>query len=260
MSSKYRLRLLLAYEGTQFSGWQVQAQGEKTIQGELEKALSRIFTEPIHIVGAGRTDAGVHAFGQQAHCDLPRDPKQYELKESLQQMTSPAIFIRKLWLAPREFHALHSAEKKTYRYTIYNHPHPHPFRYRHMTWIRQKLDLDHLHATTRYLLGEKDFKSFQNMGTEVQSTIREIYKAEWKEVKPGVLTLTLSGNGFLKQMIRNIVGTQIDLAIKGKSPEIMEKIIEAQDRQQAMATAPPEGLYLARVFYPKKLDNECRQI
>lgn len=124
-------------------------------------------------------------------------------------------------------------------------------------WIKKPLNLDYLNQVAQYLVGKHDFKSFQNMGTELKSTVREVYEAKWVLRKPGWIEFYIRGNGFLKQMVRNIVGTQLALEKEGQPPENMREIINAQDRQKASKTADPEGLYLVDVKYPQTLDNKC---
>ncbi len=255
-----RIRLLISYDGTPFGGWQKQKSEKPTVQGTLEQALAKLFNQKISTVGSGRTDAGVHAIGQVVHFDIPHFPKGLQLIRALNSLTPPELVIRRAWTAPDEFHALLSAEKKIYKYRIYNSPTPSAFLARYTTWVRTPLDVGQLNQICSPLLGEHDFKSFQTSGTEVPSTKRCISQIEWKQKSRFIVELTIEGSGFLKQMVRNIVGTCLDLHKKRLNDRQMEAILASRDRTQALSTAPTRGLYLYRVIYPRPLDNKCRKI
>lgn len=258
--NKHRLKLVIAYDGTDYGGWQRQSHGPPTIQGSMEKILSHLFDEPIHLIASGRTDAGVHAVGQVVHCDVTRDPSSYQLIYALQGLMPCGIVVRKAYIAPPDFHAIASAERKTYRYFILNRPIRSVFHQRFSTWVRKPLDLDYLNETSRYLLGNQDFKSFQNVGTETKSSVRTVYEAQWKRKKHGMIEFQITGNGFLKQMVRNIVGTLLDFSLNNTPPEQLKEILACCDRRKAKRTAPPEGLFLYKVYYPENLDKRCRRL
>lgn len=258
---RQKLKLLLSYDGTDFGGWQRQKGGRPTIQGTLEQALSRLFDEPIKICGAGRTDAGVHAIGQVAHCWVSKDPTKYtSLLRALNGLTPSSIAIRGAWLAPQDFHAIASARFKVYKYLIHNASIPTALRARYTWWVQTPLDIKKLNAYSKILVKKQDFKSFQTAGTNPPNTVREVFKAEWKRLSPHLVEFTIVGDGFLKQMVRNIVGTQMYLFQNDRPVSDMAEILAAKDRQKAKATAPPQGLYLCSVHYPHSLDNKCRKI
>ncbi|MCB0391297.1 MAG: tRNA pseudouridine synthase A [Bdellovibrionales bacterium] len=179
---------------------------------------------------------------------------------ALNSLTPHEIVIKEAWQAPDDFHALASAVSKTYRYLIYNSQIPSAFRYKYSAWVKYPLDLKKLRTLTKPLLGVHDFKSFQTSGTEVSSTTRELTHINWRHLPANTVEFSVSGNGFLKQMIRNIVGTTLDLYRKGLSAEHMRAILNARSRSEALGTAPAEGLYLYRVEYPTALDKKCRKI
>lgn len=258
-TQKQKVKMLLSYEGTDFGGWQRQTTEKPTIQGCLEKALSRLFDQPVHVIGAGRTDAGVHAVGQVAHFEAPKDPTKFKLHHALQSLTPPSIVIRKLWLAPEDFHSLASAEEKIYKYFILNRKIPSALRRHHFTWISRPLDIDYLNEAAQYLVKTQDFKSFQSSGSDPKTTVRTVTRAQWTQKNGGLLEFSITGSGFLKQMVRNIVGTMLDLSYMGAPTSDMQRILDSLDRQKAKTTAPPEGLYLYHVKYSKELDNRCRQ-
>ena len=259
-----RIRFLVSYDGTDFCGWQKQNHMPvKSVQQVLEEALSQIFQEKITLFASGRTDAGVHAIGQVCHFDTSRPLERlihWDLAWALRAQLPRSISVKKVWLAPSDFHATLSAERKTYRYLVYNKLRAGAIISRYADWARQPIDITHLQESSKFLLGKQDFKSFQSVGTEVKSTIREIYQADWEWRKKDLLQFTITGNGFMKQMVRNIVGTQLMLEKKGFQPAAMKDIIAALDRKKAGPTAAAEGLYLMRVYYPRDLDIRCREI
>ncbi len=261
---KKRIKLLISYDGTDYCGWQKQKDHKHgpekpSLQETIEKTLSRIFNQPISLSASGRTDAGVHALAQIAHFDttgkIPKD-----LCWATRSLLPPSIVVKAAWEAPAQFHSTLSATHKTYRYWVWNSQRPTALLARMSHWVRTPLDLDYLNEQTLYLSKNQDFKSFQSVGTEVAHTVREIYQAQWKQRKGPLVEFEITGSGFLKQMVRNIVGTQLDLCLKGQPIEMMGEIIEAKDRRKALTTAPAQGLFLTRVYYPSDLDNRCRQI
>lgn len=259
-NTKNTLRLLVAYDGTDFGGWQKQVQGKPTVQGTLEDVFSRLFDEPIQVVGSGRTDAGVHAVGQVAHLKTSKDPSRYELVRAANGLLPAGIVVRKAWHAPEDFHALFSATHKTYRYWIWNNQVPSALRGRYLTWVPRPLDLKFLQECVKHIQGEHDFASFRTKGTDTESTVRHLLSVSWSAKSSKLLCFSITGEGFLKQMVRNLVGTMVDLHFAGRPASDLTKILAAQDRQKALGTARPEGLHLCRVYYPRDLDNRCRSL
>lgn len=259
-----KIKFQVAYEGTDFCGWQRQNHGpKKGVQEILEVAFSKLLNEPISLFASGRTDTGVHALGQICHFTCQKSPeafKKWDLAWAVRYYLPPTVSVRKVWIAPDDFHATISAENKTYRYFVYNHQRYHPIWGRYSAWVRHPIDISVLQEGSRFLLGEKDFKSFQSVGTEMPNTVRTIYKAQWTQSRGNLLCFEINGSGFLKHMVRNIVGTQLFLESKGQSPSQIVPILEAKDRKVAGPAADPQGLFLWRVYYPKDLDNKCRQI
>lgn len=255
-----KVKLLISYDGTDYEGWQRQADGKPTIQEALETALSRLFNQRITVTASGRTDAGVHAEAQVIHFTAPKDPTSMKLVRALNSLLPESIAVKKAWLAPEEFHAQRSAVQKTYRYLIHNSPIPDPLRRRFTTWLKKPLNVEKLNEITKPLLGEHDFKSFQTSGTVLKTTVRTILKAQWAVVDENLIEFRITGTGFLKQMVRNIVGTALYLNQNDLGPDEMQRILEAKDRQFAKNTAPAQGLRLESVEYPPDLDNKCREI
>ena len=267
---KIRIKFILSYDGTDFCGWQRQSFSRENSPSEkpslsrtVENALEKIFKHPIALGASGRTDAGVHALNQVAHFDttMTREQlKRMNLARAMQSFLPPTIVVKKSWIAPTEFHSTLSAEKKTYRYLIYNSNSPSAFFYRTMGHVTQPLDLKFLNQCSLFLIGEHDFKSFQSVGTEVSTTVRTIYRSEWRWLRPNIAEYSITGSGFLKQMVRNIVGTQLLLARKGNQASKMADILALCDRKQAGPPAEPQGLYLMKVYYPVDLDNKCLEL
>jgi tRNA pseudouridine38-40 synthase len=259
MENSWRIRMLVSYDGTGYAGWQIQVGGPSTIQQVIEEAASKLFDHPVRVVGSGRTDAGVHAVGQVCHFDVKKDPTRYNLTYALRRNLPPSIVPRRTWLAPHDFHAQRSAVDKTYQYRILNTPQPNPFDVRFASWYRQPLDADVLQLFADKIHGKHDFMSFQSQGEEDRTTVREIFECRW-ERKGKLVLCSVRGSGFLKQMVRNLVGTMIGLYLKGQSPQDFEDILKACDRRLALAPAPAEGLFLKSVRYPPHLDNKCRKL
>ena len=231
-----------------------------SVQGTIENAVERVFGQKIPVLGASRTDAGVHAEGQVAHFDCPVDPATLNLIYSLQCLTPPTLVIKEAFEAPRDFHAIASCVRKTYQYLVLNRVVPSALRHRYTHWVRAPLSVDYLNDAAAHLVGQHDFKSFQTSGTTVKSTIREILSVHWVRLEKDTLAFSITGDGFLKQMVRNIVGTLIDLNRRSEPPTRVSEVLAACDRRLAGATAPPQGLYLQRVFYPDDLDKKCRKL
>lgn len=269
MSAKVRLKLTIQYDGTEFEGWQIQPKG-RTVQGELEKAFLRILGESTSVVGSGRTDSGVHAYGQVAHVDLKPSIEISKLIKGVNAVLSKEIQILSCEKVPLSFHARKSAKKKTYRYVIEESKFPSPL-YRRMATFRfcrmdkgalaferthfLPLDLRAMERASEFLLGEHDFTSFRASGAKEGSAVRRIYLATWQEhplpfsLEGRLLIFRIMGNGFLKQMVRNLVGTLIEVGSGKRSQEEFQTLIQLKNRSLAGPTAPPEGLALESVEY-----------
>lgn len=259
---KFKVKLTLSYDGSEFFGWQKQKKTPQTVQQTLEQGLSKLLDEPIQVVGAGRTDAGVHAFNQVAHFWTQKDPRKFIWPICINGpfFTPESLVVKKAELVPFNFHATGSSLYKTYHYYILNRRLPSAFRRHYMTSIYQPLDENYLNQVGQYIQGTHDFKSFQTSGTTVPHTIRTLHRAYWRRVKEDVLRFEITGDGFLRQMVRNLVGTQIYMAQNQWEPEKILQILKAKDRQKAKGTAPPQGLYLYSVKYPSELDKKCSKI
>lgn len=254
------IKLLLSYDGTDFQGYQKQP-GATTVQSSVEAVLTQMYNEPIRILASGRTDAGTHAVGQVVHFTAPKVlNNEHRYVRALNSMLPEGIVVKGAWEAPADFHSRKSAISKTYIYRIWNNPIRSALWRQRALWVPHELDLKFLNQLGRATVGRKDFKSFQTQGTPVKTTIRRIDNAEWGLRAPGLVEFRIRGNGFLKQMVRNLVGTQLHLERNKMGLSDYLNIFEARDRQAAKATAPAFGLYLYRVEYPADLDNKCRKL
>lgn len=257
---KYRVLINLAYEGSEFFGWQIQPHSEPTVQGELEKHLSRMFNAPVRVIASGRTDRGAHAVSQWAHFDVVTNPETKNLLHRLNQMTPDSILIKKVFLAPPEFHAQRSVQRKKYIYRVHTGPYAHPLKGRYSHHVKHPVSLEILNNLATYTQGTHDFMSFQSTGTDVENTVRTIYKCYWRQDSKNDLSFHIIGNGFLKQMVRNIVGTQLWAATTEHPDENYQLTFEAKDRRVAREPVPAHGLFLKWVKYPRELDIKCRKL
>lgn len=254
-----RLRLDLAYQGTDFQGWQLQAPGQRTIQGCLEEALARLAGIPdadirtgkvLRVFGAGRTDSGVHALGQVAHVDIPESRIHLPWRRALNALLPPDIAVLEAAIVDNDFHSRVSARSKIYAYHLWLEPDFVLPQRRAFVWRCGELDVESMRMAAPLFCGRHDFKSFQNVGTEVEDTVRVLNAITFAADPSGrELVLRFQGEGFLKQMVRNLVGCLVAVG-KGKlEPQAIPDLLTARDRSQAPATAPACGLTLERVIY-----------
>ena len=239
---KKRVRLIVAYDGTNYHGWQVQP-GVVTIESELNRCLSALLQEEIQVIGASRTDSGVHALGNVAVFDTTARMPAEKISYALNQRLPEDIRIQKSEEVAADWHPRHCDSRKTYEYHIYRGEFPMPIKRLYSLHTYQKLDVAKMQEAASYLEGEHDFKSFCQTGAQVESTVRTIYKVEVVE-NGAELIIRVCGNGFLYNMVRIIVGTLLEVGQGKKKPEDMKQIIEAKDRAAAGPTAPAHGLLL----------------
>ena len=246
-----QLKLVVAYDGTDFSGFAAQPgqPGVRTVGGVLAHAIGKVLRHDVQLACAGRTDAGVHAWGQVA--SFPSEPglDPWRLQAAVTSMLGPEVVIRSAELVDPQFDARHSAVSRTYRYTILNRPVPDPFRDRFTWWIPTPLDLRALRLSADPFVGEHDFASFCRKGPEGSSTVRRIVESRWVDEGEGVLRYEITGNAFCWQLVRSIVGTLVEVGLGKRRPGEMMGIIRAADRDAAGQLAPPRGLCLWEVGY-----------
>ena len=249
-----RLRLTVAYDGTALNGWQLQAPGlGRTVQGCLEEALARLCGEPVRVIGAGRTDSGVHALAQTAHADVPDARTDLPWQKALNALLPRDVSVVAVTPAPPDFHARFSARGKTYVYTLWTEPgYILPWR-RGYVWDVGRfgpLDVAAMAAAARELVGEHDFAAFQNAGSSVATTVRRLYAVSRETgTCPQETAWRFEGSGFLKQMVRNLIGTLVAVGRGRLTPEAVGRLVASGERSLAPATAPASGLCLVRVAY-----------
>ncbi|MBI5059369.1 tRNA pseudouridine(38-40) synthase TruA [candidate division KSB1 bacterium] len=244
-----RVKLTVSYDGTAYAGWQIQPNGT-TVQAAMEGALAKILQEPVRLRAAGRTDAGVHAreqvvdFADSGVRDLET------IVRGGNALLPPDIRIQTASVVPETFDARRHATEKAYRYFLHLSPVDSPFFSRYAWRIEKPLDLAAMREGLSHLVGEHDFTSFRGQGCTAISPVRTIFRADVKRHDvPGLVSIDVSGAGFLRHMVRNIVGTVVD-AGKGKHPPgRVGEILEARDRSAAGLNAPSHGLFLWRVAY-----------
>jgi tRNA pseudouridine38-40 synthase len=244
-------KLVLAYDGTEFHGWQVQPQ-RATIQGELRTAIERVTGEDVLPQGSGRTDAGVHAAGQVASFALAAPIPERNLARALNRTLPPAIRVLAARHAPEGFHARHSARAKTYEYRIFRGEICPPFLARYAYALNHPLDFERMRRAAAHVLGEHDFTSFaaSDAVSERSSNLRTILSSEWiSDHAQDVIAYRVSGNGFLHHMVRNLVGTFLEVGRGNLGEEEIPRVLSERARASAGPTAPARGLCLVEVEY-----------
>lgn len=246
--------LLIEYDGTYFRGWQKQASPPiRSIERALEKAVSFVANHPTTIVGAGRTDAGVHALNQVAHFETSAQRNYYAWKMGINSNLPEDITVKAISEVPESFHARFSAESRTYTYYIYNSETRSALKRHHYTWIHYSLDKEAMEESAQYLIGEHDFSAFRSSECQSQSTHRFIKKITIEIPEPSIYKITITANAFLHFMVRNIVGNLLKIGRGLAPPHYMEEVLLSKDRTKGAATAPPQGLYLVNVNYKEPI-------
>ena len=244
-------KLTLAYDGTDFSGWQAQP-GQRTVQGVLEAAWREITGETIRVTAASRTDAGVHALGQVVGVHSESRLSATELFGGINAKLPLDVVLMNIQEAPAEFHATHDARRKRYRYQIHNDRRRPLFERGHVWHVPQSLDVEAMHRAGQSLMGEHDFASFQSTGSERESTVRTIFAIEvTREAleRAAEVRIEVEGDGFLYNMVRIIAGTLVEVGVGQRDEHSLGAVLAACDRREAGKTAPPQGLMLLRVEY-----------
>jgi tRNA pseudouridine38-40 synthase len=242
-----RFKLLIEYDGAEYHGWQVQPNG-RSIQWALEDAVVRMLGESTRIVAAGRTDAGVHACGQVVSFSLDRSVSPEVLLRGLNALTPRDISITAAEIVADDFHPRRAARSRVYVYRIWNARWPSPF-WRRYTWhIPRPLDLPSMRTAAACLVGEHDFSSLQAAGCEAKHPVRRVLRSELERTDP-LIVYTMEATGFLRHMVRNAIGTLVEVGTGERNPEDLPQLLGARDRRRAGPTAPACGLCLAQVNY-----------
>jgi len=242
------IKLVLEYDGADFSGWQVQP-GMRTVQGELEGALLRLTGEQTRVTAAGRTDAGVHARGQVASFSTGSRHEAVTFYKGLNALLPADVAVLSAEDAGSGFDARRDAKLKTYRYLIRDGG-PRPALERRRVWhIHERLDLRAVSDGAAFLVGEHDFSSFRCAGSDAKTSVRDMKRIEVYRDGEGRAVIEFSATGFLKQMARSMAGTLADAGRGRMAAGEVKDILDSRDRDRAGATAPPHGLYLVNVYY-----------
>ena len=240
-----RVKLTVAYDGTHYHGWQIQPEGD-TIEAELDRHLSELLKEEIHVTGASRTDAGVHALGNVAVFNIAMNTR-----------LPSDIRIQKSEQVPETFHPRFCRVRKTYRYQIWNRPVQNPLVSRYSTFYYYPLDAEKMNEAAHYLLGRHDFSSFCTAKPDRPNHVRTIEEISVRR-EGDMITLQITGDGFLYNMVRIIAGTLLRVGGGQMKPEEMKTVLEAKDRSLAGDTARPEGLCLMEIEYLDDVDGKQR--
>ncbi len=241
------IKLLIEYDGTNYHGWQIQPNGI-TIQEVLQKNLAIMTQQRVRLIGSGRTDAGVHALGQVGNFHTDSSIPVEGLRRGLNSLLPSDIVIKSAEEVSPDFNAQHMAKRKTYVYWILNRETRSALQRCYSWRYPVPVDLKSMQEAAQVLVGRNDFSSFQAVDADTVNPVREIFRADWLDKSP-FLYFAIEGDGFLKQMVRNIVGTLMDVGRGKISKEEFKDIFMARDRRRAKMTAPPQGLFLLRVDY-----------
>jgi tRNA pseudouridine38-40 synthase len=254
MAARRTVRLLVAYDGTDLHGF-AESAGVRTVLGELTAAVARVVRAPVGLTGAGRTDAGVHAWGQVVSGAIPAGTDLGRLRRSVCRLCGPEIVVREAtWAAP-DFDARFSATSRTYRYDVWNDPVPNPLRARFTWHVADELDVGAMDRAAAALVGEHDFASFCRRpkpapGRRAPRLVRRVHEARWSAVDGGPLVrFEIRASSFCHQMVRSVVGTTVDVGSGRRAAGTMAEVIAAADRNAAGRVAPPAGLVLWEVGY-----------
>ncbi|HSL72869.1 MAG TPA: tRNA pseudouridine(38-40) synthase TruA [Ilumatobacteraceae bacterium] len=258
MVATRNVRLTLAYDGTDYRGF-AESDGVRTVMGELRRAVETVVRTPVDLTGAGRTDAGVHAWGQVVSGQLPVDTDLRRLVRSINALCGPELSIRDAAWVTDDFSARFSATARTYVYRVWNDPAPHPLLARTTWHVPQSLDVDAMNSAAVHLIGDHDFSSFCRRprpaeGAPEPSLVRRLHAARWATPETGawgeaLVQFEITASSFCHQMVRSIVGTLVDVGRGRRSAESIPDVLAACDRNAAGTVAPPVGLVLQAVDY-----------
>ncbi|RJR43026.1 MAG: tRNA pseudouridine(38-40) synthase TruA [Deltaproteobacteria bacterium] len=242
------IRLLLEYEGAAYHGWQRQ-KNALSIQEVLETALAKLTGEALRVHGSGRTDAGVHARGQVANFHTTSHIPLKAFYAGLNSLLPRDLAVLEAVEAPGDFHARKSARAKTYEYRILNRKESSPLNRRYAWLVRQTLNLEDMAQAAAMLLGEHDFSAFRASGGAPGHAVREVFNAAWQPEAEGHLRFSITATGFLRGMVRSLVGTMVEIGLGKRPPEDLAGLLKSGDRAGAGPTAPAQGLFLVEVLY-----------
>lgn len=244
----FNYKLVIAYDGSKYKGWQRLGDSDKTIQGKIEKALSRLLEKDVEIFGSSRTDAGVHARGQVASFHLDEVLDCEELLEDLNKYLPEDIMVKELSEASENFHCRYNASGKTYVYQIWNGVKADPFSRHYYTLVPEPLDLRAMRKAAQHFIGEHDFTTFTTAKAKKKSMVRTVTSIHIDQEEDRIY-VRISGTGFLHNQVRRMVGVLIDIGIGNRKTDVIPGLIQAKDRAKCGSTAPAHGLFLEKVKY-----------
>ena len=241
------IKLTIEYDGTNYHGWQIQPNCE-SIQSILERAVSTFLGRATRVTGSGRTDGGVHALGQVASFVTEKEFQPHRIRRALNALTPPDVTIKEVEFVPDSFDPRRDACSRVYEYHILNRPTASPF-YLNRAWhLHEPLDVEAMRAAISCLLGEHDFSSFRAAGCDAAHPIRRVYQTSLEQ-RGELMVYTIGATAFLRHMVRNIVGTLVEVGFGERSDDSFRELLEMKDRTKAGKTAPPHGLFLTEVRY-----------
>lgn len=247
-ASTHNFKITVEYDGSAYRGWQRQREG-RTVQGEIEKALQKMSGQEVSLIGSGRTDAGVHALGQTASFRCLTRIAADAFAKGLNSLLPGDIVIRSCLEVDEAFHARYDVASKLYRYCILNRETPSAVGRQYAWFIRRPLAVDRMQQATCEIMGRHDFKAFEGTGSPRSHTIRSVIQAGWRKAGPDLLVFDIEADGFLRFMVRNLVGSLVDVGLGKKTVDDFRAILASRDRSLGGATAPPHGLFLVQVKY-----------
>ncbi len=246
----YRLALGLEYDGSGFNGWQTQPEG-CTVQDNVETALTGLANQKIKVVSAGRTDAGVHALSQVIHFDTSTQRELTTWVEGTNSLVAGGISVVWAKEVGKDFHARYSALSRTYTYLILNRLQRPGLLQKKVAWYKKKLSIRSMRIASKYLIGLHDFSSFRSSSCQSTTTVREVSSLNIAQ-HDSLVRIDITANAFLQHMVRNIVGSLVDVGLGKKHPDWIDEILRAKNRDLAGPAASPDGLFLAKVSYDLK--------
>lgn len=249
-----RIKLIVAYDGTNYNGWQVQPTGV-TIEGVLNETLTQLTKEAVTVIGASRTDSGVHALGNIAVFDTNTKIPPEKISYALNQWLPEDIVVQDSCEVPMDFHPRRCESRKTYEYKILNRTFPLPLNRHDCYFTYRKLDVEKMQQAAQYLIGEHDFKSFCSIHSQAETTTRTIYDLTVKK-EQDLITIRVTGSGFLYNMVRIVAGTLLQIGIGERSPNEIQEILQAKDRTAAGPTAPAHGLTMIGIKFLANISNK----
>lgn len=248
-------KITVQYDGTRYKGWQVQKSTDMTIQGKLQDVLKQLVGEDVEVIGSGRTDAGVHAYGQVANFHIKEGFSETEILDYLNHYLPMDIAVLSIEEVEERFHSRYHATEKTYVYRIHNSSIPNVFERKYVYDYKEYLDMERMKEGANYFIGTHDFGAFCGNKKMKKSTVRTIFSIEIEKIE-NEIQISFTGDGFLQNMIRIITGTLIEVGSHRKEPVELQQILEKKDRTLASYTAPPHGLVLKRVRYATVVCNK----